>query len=132
MPSSVSALLTAAAEQSPDSLAVTETAGRGVTWAQLDDEVDRVSVGFGLHGLVAGNRAMIVVGNRIEFITTYLGALRAQLVAVPVNPKSTANELARVLADSGSRMVVADPESITTVREAVRLIEQAKAGEFDI
>jgi long-chain acyl-CoA synthetase len=131
MPTSVSALLTAAALESPSSLAVTETAGRSVTWAQLEDEVDRVSVGYGLHGLVAGNRVMIVVGNRLEFITTYLGALRAQLVAVPVNPRSTAVELARVLVDSGSRMVVTDPDSVTTVREAVRLVERAKAGELD-
>ena len=131
MPSSVSALLTAAAQESPDSLAVTETGGRSVTWAQLEDEVNRVSVGFGTAGLVAGNRVMIVVGNRLEFITTYLGALRAQLVAVPVNPRSTAEELARVLVDSGSRVAVADPDSVTTVREAARLIERARAGEFD-
>jgi len=131
MPNSVSALLTAAAEESPHSLAVTETEGRSVTWAELEDEVDRVSVGFGTAGLVAGNRVMIVVGNRLEFITTYLGALRAQLVAVPVNPRSTPEELARVLVDSGSRVVVADPDSVTTVREAARLIERARAGEFD-
>jgi long-chain acyl-CoA synthetase len=131
MPTSVSALLTAAALESPDSLAVTETEGRSVTWAQLEDEVDRVSVGYGTAGLVAGNRVMIVVGNRLEFITTYLGALRAQLVAVPVNPRSTPMELARVLADSGSRLVVADPDSITNLRAAMRLIEQAKAGELD-
>src|SRR5688500_5879942 len=125
MPTSVPALLTAAAQESPDSLAVTETEGRSMTWAQLEDEVDRVSVGFGAAGLVAGNRVMIVVGNRLEFITTYLGALRAQLVAVPVNPRSTPEELARVLVDSGSRVAVADPGSVTTVREAARLIERA-------
>jgi long-chain acyl-CoA synthetase len=40
---------------------------------------------------------MIVLGNRIEFVTTYLAVLRAQAVAVPVNPTSQAGELARMI-----------------------------------
>jgi long-chain acyl-CoA synthetase len=132
MPNSVAALLSVAAAESPDGLAVREAGGRAVTWAQLDDEVDRVSVGYGAHGLVAGQRVMIAVGNRIEFVAAYLGALRAQLVAVPVNPRSTPVELARMIADSGSRIVLADVDSVTNARAALELIEQAKAGEFDL
>lgn len=132
MSNSVADLLSAAASESPDGLAVTEAAGRAVTWAQLDDEVDRVSVGFGSAGLVAGQRVMLALGNRIEFVTSYLGALRAQLVAVPVNPRSTAVELARMIADSGSRIVLADADSVTQVREALDWLERAKDGEFDL
>ena len=51
---------------------------------------------------------VLVLGNRIEFVTTYLGVLRARLVAVPVNPRAVAGELARMLADSGARMAVVD------------------------
>jgi len=118
MPNSVAALLTAAAEDAPDGLALTESAGRAVTWRQLDDEVSRVSVGFGAAGLVAGQRVVIAAGNRIEFVTTYLGALRAQLVAVPVNPRSTASELERVLRDSGAGVLVADPDALSAARTA--------------
>ena len=53
---------------------------------------------------------MLALGNRLEFVTTYLGVLRAQAVAVPVNPRATAGELARMIADSGARMVVADAD----------------------
>ena len=73
----------------------------------------------------------MAVGNRIEFVTTYLGILRAQLVAVPVNPRATAGELARMIADSGSRTVVADPDTAATVREAVSLVLRAIDGEVD-
>ena len=60
-------------------LAVVEASGgRSVTWAALDDEVARVATGLGAAGLVAGHRVMIAMGNRIEFVTSYLGALRAQ------------------------------------------------------
>jgi long-chain acyl-CoA synthetase len=38
---------------------------------------------------------------------------------VPVNPGSATGELIRMLADSGTRMVVADQRTIATVREAV-------------
>ena len=64
--------------------------------------------GSARRGSVAGQRVMILVGNRIEFVTAYLGVLRAQVVAVPVNPRSTAGEVARMIADSGTRLVVVD------------------------
>src|SRR5919112_5202419 len=128
----VSSLVAEAALDRPEMLAVVESSGRSVTWAVLEDEVARIATGLGAAGLVAGQRAMVVLPNRIEFVTAYLGILRAQVVAVPVNPRSTAGELARMLADSGSRVVVADGETVATVRDAVRLLRAAMAGETDV
>jgi long-chain acyl-CoA synthetase len=131
MPSThdVSALVADAAVDRPDMLAVVEAGGRSITWAGLEEEVRRIATGLGAAGLVAGQRVMLALGNRIEFVTSYLGVLRAQVVAVPVNPRATAGELARMLADSGSRLVVADDETVATVREAVGLLRAALAGE---
>lgn len=132
MTKSVADLLTRAAAEQPHGMAVMEASGgRRVTWGELDDEVSRVATGFGEAGAVAGYRVLLVLGNRIEFITGYLGALRAQLVAVPVNPRSTANELARMLADSGARVVVAEDDTAATLREALELLEQARQGTLD-
>ena len=125
----VSALVAEGALDRPDMLAVVESGGRSVTWAALEEEVARVATGLGAAGLVAGQRVMIAMGNRIEFVTAYLGVLRAQVVAVPVNPRSTASEVARMIADSGSRIVVADAETVGTVREAVAQVVAALAGE---
>jgi len=125
----VSALVAEGALDRPDMLAVVESGGRSVTWAALEEEVARVATGLGAAGLVAGQRVMIAMGNRIEFVTAYLGVLRAQVVAVPVNPRSTAGEVARMIADSGSRIVVADAETVGTVREAVAQVVAALAGE---
>lgn len=131
MPTSVADLLTAAAADSPHGMAIAEASGgRRTTWAELDDEVSRVASGYGEVGLVAGFRVMLVLGNRLEFVTAYLGALRAQLVAVPVNPRSTASELARMVADSGSRLVVADASTVGTVREALSYLDQARSGDL--
>ncbi|WP_346386271.1 AMP-binding protein [Nocardioides sp.] len=125
----VADLVEAAAAESPDKLAIVEAGGRSLTWSQLDDEVGRIATGLGAAGIVAGYRVMVAMGNRIEFVTTYLGVLRAQAVAVPVNPRATPGELARMVADSGSRMVVTDVDTVRAVREAVAILARALDGE---
>jgi long-chain acyl-CoA synthetase len=120
-------LLGSAAADCPDKLAVVEAGGRCLTWSGLDDEVTRVATGLGSAGIVAGHRVVLVCGNRTEFVSTYLGVLRAQAVAVPLNPRSTPDELARVLADCGARMVVADTGSVTAVRAALALLPDGVA-----
>ncbi len=80
---------------------------------------------------MAGYRVVIALGNRTEFVTSYLGVLRAGLVAVPVNPRSATGELVRLVADCGARVVVADAATLTTVRQAVAGLEDALVGADD-
>jgi len=126
----VADLLTEAAAEDPDRLAIVESGGRRVTWGELDLEVGRVATGLGASGIVAGHRVMVVLGNRIEFVTTYLAVLRTQAVAVPVNPTSQAGELARMIADSGSRLVFADADTVVAVRGAVQALEEAQGTDY--
>ncbi len=133
-PPDVAALVADAAQEVPDKLAIVEAGGRSLTWRELEDQVARFATGLGSEGIVAGHRVLIAMGNRLEFITTYLGVLRAQAVAVPVNPGSTSGELARMLADSGARMAVTDSGSVEALREAVQNLEETLASgtaEFD-
>lgn len=126
MESNVADLLARAARAEPDRIALSEAAtGRSVTWAGLDRLADQVAHGLVGAGLVAGYRAMIATGNRIEFVAAYLGALRARLVVVPVNPRGATGEYVRMLADSGARLVVADESTIGTVRAAVEGVAEA-------
>ncbi len=126
-PLHLTALLARAALENPTKLAIVEAGGRSATWAELDDEVGRVATGLGTAGVLAGHRVMLASSNRIEFVTTYLGILRVQAIAVPVNPRATAHELARLLVDCGARMVVADSDAVTTVREAAALLRADSA-----
>ena len=121
-------LVSEAAAARPDAPALV-AAGERLTWAALDDEVSRIATGLGRAGVVAGHRVLLALGNRPELVTTYLGVLRAQAVAVPVNPASTPGELARMLADSGSRLAVADAATLPGVRAAVDTVARARAGE---
>lgn len=122
-------LLSRAAAESPDRVALVEaSSGRRVTWSELDAEADQVARGLNAMGLVAGYRVVIAMGNRNEFVATYLGALRAGLVAVPVNPRSATGELVRMLADCGARVVVTDATALTTTRQAVAGLQDALVG----
>ena len=122
-PLGVADLLTIAAQESPAKLALVESGGRSLTWAQLDAEVSRVATGLGAAGIVAGHRVAVAAANRLEFVTTYLAVLRVQAVAVPLNPRGTGAEIARLLADSGARIIVADDVAIEAVRDAVARLE---------
>lgn len=121
----VSSLVAEAAVAVGDRKALVESGGRTLTWAELEDQVARLATGLGEAGFLAGHRVMIVLGNSVEFVTSYLGALRAQTVAVPVNPRSTADELTRMIADSGSRIVITGAQALEAVREAVAGLESA-------
>ena len=122
-------LVAEAAADGPDRLAVVEAAGRRRAWRPLDAQIGRVSTGLGRLGIVVPQRVLLCVGNRIEFVTTYLGVLRTQAIAVPVNPGSSAADLARMISDSGARVVVADAATVERVREAVGIVGRALAGE---
>ncbi|MBM0124379.1 AMP-binding protein [Pimelobacter simplex] len=124
----VAALVASAAAEHPERLAVVEAGGRGLTWSELEDEVGRVATGLGRAGVLAGSRVLVVLGNRLEFVTGYLGVLRAQAVAVPVNPGSTPTELAAMLVDCGARLVLADGQTVDAVRDAVARTEVTAAA----
>ncbi|MCM0621718.1 class I adenylate-forming enzyme family protein [Nocardioides bruguierae] len=120
-------LLASAAREVPERVALVESGGRRVTWAELETETNRVARGLEAAGLVAGHRVAIASANRLEFVTTYLAVLRLQAVAVPVNPRSTAVEVEHVLEDSGARLVLADEVAVRAVRRAVGVIAERRA-----
>jgi long-chain acyl-CoA synthetase len=104
----------------PDSTAIVDDAnGVCLSWAELDAAVERLARGLSVAGLVAGQRVAFALGNSPAFVVTYLAVARAGLVSVPMNPRSATGEIARMLADSGARMVVADSSTVSSVRAAV-------------
>ncbi|WP_018347640.1 AMP-binding protein [Longispora albida] len=86
------------------------TRPRTVTWAELDELADRHARGLLGAGLRPGDRVAIVMPSTIEAAATLIGAWRAGLVAVPINPGYTEREREHVLSDSGATLVV-EPDS---------------------
>jgi long-chain acyl-CoA synthetase len=73
-------------------------------------------------GLSPGDRVAIVMRNRPEYLEAMFAIWHAGLVAVPVNARLHRDEIAYILEDSGTTVVVTDPEhadDVTSLREAV-------------
>jgi long-chain acyl-CoA synthetase len=80
--------------------------GSTVTWAELESRVAAVAAGLAALGTVAGDRVAIQLGNTPDFPAVYFGALRAGLIAVPVNTGYTRAELVHCLSDCGAAVLV--------------------------
>jgi long-chain acyl-CoA synthetase len=105
-----------------------------VTWAELDALVDRATGGYRAAGCAVGDRVGILLPNSVEFVVAYFGALRAGLVAVPLNTAYTAPELSFQLTDAAMTLVVTDADHSTLLpdlaREAV-VVVGAESGSWE-
>lgn len=87
-------IVTRAATRSPEATAfvVSET-GESVTFREFDDQVNRAA-----HALRAemdrGERLAVVAANSLQFLEAYFGALKAGVVAVPINPEIHPDDIA--------------------------------------
>jgi len=73
-----------------------------LTWGELDRAVTRAALGLRAAGAAEGDRVALELGTGVPFAVLYLGALRAGLVAVPLNPAYTPAEIDYILGDSGA------------------------------
>lgn len=120
----VADLLRETAAARPDEVAFVDApSGREITWATLDAAVDAMAHGLRRHGLVAGDRVAVMLGNRIEFVATYFSTLRAGMVSLPLNTAYTEHEVGDLLSRAGARLLVTDEAS-----EAVAVAGAATAG----
>ena len=108
-------LVRAAAQRRPDGVAFLHR-GTSTTWSELDAAVDAAAGGLRALGLGAGDRVGLQLGNTLDFPVAYFGALRAGLVAVPLNPGYTRDELAHALEDSGARALVTTRSTAATAQ----------------
>jgi long-chain acyl-CoA synthetase len=93
----------------PEDAVALVSRGRTTSYGQLRDQVAGLRGGLAGLGLVPGDRLAIVCGNNWYFVVSYLAALGAGLVVVPLNPTSPALELTRELAATDARAIVVGP-----------------------
>ena len=90
------------------SAAALEQPGLARSWAELEDRTNAIGHGLEALGLEPGSHIILMCSNRVEFIEALLGGLRAGMVVTPVKTGWTADEVAYVAADAGSRAVITD------------------------
>lgn len=93
------------ARRTPDRVAVFHGADR-LTYAQLHDRVTRLAHGLRGLGVQRGDRVAYLGPNHPAFLETLFAAGTLGAILVPLNTRLAAPELARHLADSGSRTLI--------------------------
>ena len=82
--------------------------GRSWTYRALDDEISRIAAGLVRHGVGKGDRVVLFIGNRPEFVTVLLATQRLGAIAVPVGVREQRPGLSYVLRQSGAMAIVFD------------------------
>ncbi len=93
------------ARRTPDRVAVIH-AGDRLTYAQMHDRVTRLAHGLRGLGVGRGDRVAYLGPNHPAFLETLFAVGTLGAILVPLNTRLAAPELARHLADSGSRVLI--------------------------
>jgi long-chain acyl-CoA synthetase len=88
-----------------------------LSWQQTSDAVERLAAGLIALGVRPGQRVALASGTRIEWILADLAILMSGAATTTVYPTTHAEEMAYILADSGSVVVFAeDAGQLTKLR----------------
>jgi acyl-CoA synthetase (AMP-forming)/AMP-acid ligase II len=82
--------------------------GRTVTYAELDESMDRTAATLQAMGIGARQPIAICAATSIEYATIFLGTLRAGLAAAPISPSLLPDAIAAMTIDAGAPMVFLD------------------------
>lgn len=94
-------ILTDAARQWPDRIAVLDTVGgTGFSYADLDDQANRAAGGLRALGIAPGDRVLLQLPNGCQFAVALFGLLRAGAIPVMCLPGHRAAELGHFAAVS--------------------------------
>lgn len=81
---------------------------RSYTWEQMDRQVARWQAAFEKEGLEPGDRVALMLRNSPEWITYDQAALGLGLVTVPLYTQDRAENVAYIIGDSGSKVLLID------------------------
>ena len=112
-------LLAERVEANPDKQALVFEDASGAlteyTYAALSDAVHRVASGFEELGVEAGDRAVICMPNRAEFVIAILALAHLGAVGVPANTTISAKELTHVVGRSQAKLALVSAQYVELV-----------------
>ncbi|WP_105968061.1 acyl-CoA synthetase [Streptomyces geranii] len=119
--STVDGVLRRSARRVPARVAV-EYRERAWTYEKLEDAVSRAAAVLLAEGVTAGDRVAAYGHNSDAYLIAFLACARAGLVHVPVNQNLTGDDLAYIVGQSGSTLVLADPDLADRLPDGVRTL----------
>lgn len=126
--STVDGILRRSARRTPARVAV-EYGDRAWTYEELDEAVSRAASVLRDQGLAPGDRVGSYGHNSDAYLIGFLACARAGLVHVPVNQNLTGDDLAYIVGQSGSALVLADPGLSDRLPDGVRTVPLRDAGD---
>jgi acyl-CoA synthetase (AMP-forming)/AMP-acid ligase II len=113
----------------PDDPALADGDRVHATWGAIATRVGAAAAGLReSFRLSPGDRVAIVMRNRPEYLEALFAIWHAGLVAVPVNARLHREEIAYILDDSGTAVVVTDDEHAEDVEALVDKIDTVRAA----
>ncbi len=100
--------------------------GHTTTWGELDRRVTALAGALSRRGVGFGDRVLILMLNRTEFIESFLAANKLGAIAVPVNFRMTPPEIAFLVSDCEARVVITEAV-LAKVATAVRTLDPTLA-----
>ena len=100
------------AEAYPDKTALIDLSrkpDRLITHGELNQRMDLVAATLNALGMAAGDRLLLAMSNRFEFIEIFFGSMRAGIIPIPLNIKLGAETIDFIIKDSGCRGAVIEP-----------------------
>lgn len=98
----------AAREHSSSTAVVVSKTGSRITYQQLAEVVDQCAVRLSANGLSAGDVVGLRAANGVEYVVGLLGAARAGLIVVPLDPALVADEQQTRLRRTAARALITD------------------------
>ncbi|MGW1797586.1 acyl-CoA synthetase [Streptomyces sp. NPDC001984] len=126
--STVDGVLRRSARRSPARIAL-EYGEREWTYKELDDAVSRAASLLLGEGLAPGDRVGAYGHNSDAYLLAFLACARAGLVHVPVNQNLTGDDLAYIVGQSGSSLVLADPDLAGRLPDGTRVLPLRNADD---
>ena len=89
------------------------------TWTQYYERARETGLGLTHLGIRKGDRVSLLSENRLEWLYTDMGTLGVGGIVVTIYPSLTADEIAYIVDNSGTKvLVVEDAEQLAKAREA--------------
>ncbi len=93
------------------------------SYEELAARVDRAANAFRALGIAPEQRVALAVLDGIDFTVSFLGAIKAGIVPIPLNTLFQAPDFAYILSDSRAKALVVSHELAETLAEAARLAD---------
>ncbi len=108
-PASLHQMLEGAVQRNPDGDALVCGDTR-LTYRQLLEQSSRIAAGLAAHGVGAGDRVALLLGNRIEFVLALFAATRLGAITVPISVREQTPGLAYMLGHCAAVLLLHEAE----------------------